>query len=136
MFIVLGSIKQEAHYYDTIKELIEENIFHEQDCLTKCKSLLNRRQKHQQPQWNSKSSVGPVKQNVLASILGEEKIYHLDNHAYALWHFQEMIQLEEKLLQHLSINLLKAKISICFFFTFLPPIVFLFCFLCILFLHI
>lgn len=136
MFTVLGSIKQETHYYDTVKDPIEENIFQEQDCLIKCKSLLNKRGKHQQAQRNSKSSVGPVKQNVLASSLGEEKIYHLDNHSYALWHFQKMIQLEDKLLQHLSIILLKAKISICFFSHFSPSHCFpLLCFLCILFFH-
>lgn len=38
MFIVLEIIKPEVHYHDTIKELIEENIFQEQDCLIKYKS--------------------------------------------------------------------------------------------------
>lgn len=43
MFIVLGRIKQEAHYYDTNNGPIEENVFKEQDCLIKYKSLLNRK---------------------------------------------------------------------------------------------
>lgn len=35
MFIALGRIEQEGHYYNTNNEPIEENIFKEQDCLIK-----------------------------------------------------------------------------------------------------
>lgn len=63
----------------TIKEWIEENIFHDENCLIKWKSAWNRRGKQQQPQWNFKSLVCLVKENVLISSLGEAKIYHIDN---------------------------------------------------------
>lgn len=42
-FIFLGRVKQEGHYYYTNNEPIKENIFKEQDCLIKSKSLLNRK---------------------------------------------------------------------------------------------
>lgn len=63
----------------TIKEWIEENIFHDENCLIKWKSAWNRRGKQQQPQWNFKSLVCLVKENILISSLGEAKIYHIDN---------------------------------------------------------
>lgn len=83
--------------------------------MLKCKTLLDKSSKSHS-EIPKVQLAGLVKVNVLASSLEEEKIYHLDNHAYALWHFQEMAQLEEILLQHLPIILLKAKISICFLF--------------------
>lgn len=67
---------------------------------------------------------------------GRKEICCLDNHAYSSWHLQEMIQLGEKLLQHLFITLLKNRISICSSSPSSSHSFPLLYFLCILLLHI